>query len=133
MISDLRRRVNRICALLGVYVAQNGSFLPTFRDNQLGPNGCPETSVRRKIPSKKAQTSNTKYKFSTTKLIPNWHSEYSPSGITVPSTFRSCLVSIAYDRQLRHQHFKLQTYQQSRQLVLWRLHVYVLRQSTSKF
>jgi hypothetical protein len=51
--------VNKICALFGFYVAQNGNILPTFRDNLSVPlrvrqfsrhlkivtTGCPETSV----------------------------------------------------------------------------------------
>ena len=43
---------HEICALLGYYAASGDNSLPTFRDNisvwplNLGPIGCPETSVR---------------------------------------------------------------------------------------
>ena len=33
VIAGFSRSVNEICALLGFYAAQNGSLLPTFRDN----------------------------------------------------------------------------------------------------
>jgi hypothetical protein len=33
VIAGFSRSVNEICALLGFYTAQNGSLLPTFRDN----------------------------------------------------------------------------------------------------
>jgi len=33
MIAGFTRSVNEVCALLGFYAAQNGSLLPTFRDN----------------------------------------------------------------------------------------------------
>ena len=64
MISSFRREVDGNCALLGYYAASSGNFLPTFRDNssfpstgfrnpkslknplEMGPIGCPETSVR---------------------------------------------------------------------------------------
>ena len=63
-ISGFRRKVDENCALLGYYPASSGNFLPTFRDNssfpstgfknpkslknplEMGPIGCPETSVR---------------------------------------------------------------------------------------
>jgi hypothetical protein len=45
---------NKTCAVRGYYEVSSGYFLPTFRDNlsvasssvQVGPIGCPETSVR---------------------------------------------------------------------------------------
>jgi hypothetical protein len=59
-IHDLRTRVAKYievenCALLGHYAASSGNFLPKFPDNlsilssrvlNMGPKGCPETSVR---------------------------------------------------------------------------------------
>ena len=33
VISDFRREVDEICALLGCDAASSGNFLPTFRDN----------------------------------------------------------------------------------------------------
>jgi hypothetical protein len=58
VISGFHRGVNEMCALLRFYTAQNGSFLPTFRDKQsvpssrvkqskkMEPISCPEMSVR---------------------------------------------------------------------------------------
>jgi hypothetical protein len=33
LVSDFRRDVDEICALLGCYTASSGDSLPTFRDN----------------------------------------------------------------------------------------------------
>ena len=38
VISGFRRDVNEICALLEIYAAWDGSFLPTFRDNLSVPS-----------------------------------------------------------------------------------------------
>jgi len=58
MISGFRHEVDDSCALLGYYAAGSGNFLPTFRDNLLGPIlrvqeylgigliGCAETPIR---------------------------------------------------------------------------------------
>jgi hypothetical protein len=46
VISGIRRAVNKICVLLGCYAAQNGSPLPTFRDNV----SVPHSSNLRRIP-----------------------------------------------------------------------------------
>jgi len=62
IISDFRREVDEICALLGYYAAYSGNSLPTFRYNRSRIQeesfffffldswpvtiGCPETSVR---------------------------------------------------------------------------------------
>jgi len=47
VISDFRRKVDELYALLGYYAAYGGDSLPTFRDNsaKMGPIFCPETSV----------------------------------------------------------------------------------------
>ena len=44
--SDFRSAVNKICVLQGCYAAQNGSSLPTFRDNL----SVPSSSMLRQIP-----------------------------------------------------------------------------------
>jgi hypothetical protein len=36
VVSDFRRDIYEICALLGYYAALSGNTLPTFRDN-IGP------------------------------------------------------------------------------------------------
>jgi len=56
VISDFRRHADENCALLGQYAANNGNYLPTFRDNLSVPSSkvknpgrptsCPQTSVR---------------------------------------------------------------------------------------
>jgi hypothetical protein len=33
MISGFHHSVNEVCILLGIYTAQNGSFLPMFQEN----------------------------------------------------------------------------------------------------
>jgi hypothetical protein len=33
VISSFRREVDKSCALLGYYAANNGNFVPTFREN----------------------------------------------------------------------------------------------------
>jgi len=58
-ISGLRCEVDENCALLGYYAFSSGNFLPMYRGNlsvpssgskyerkEMGPLGCPETSVR---------------------------------------------------------------------------------------
>jgi hypothetical protein len=37
VVSGFRRGVNEICALLELYAASNGSFIPMFQDNFMGP------------------------------------------------------------------------------------------------
>jgi len=57
VISGFRREVDEYCALLRYYARSSGNFLPMFRGNlpvqswnldpwNMGPIGCPETSVR---------------------------------------------------------------------------------------
>jgi len=38
VISGFRRKVDKICALLGYYAACSGHFLPTFRENRSVPS-----------------------------------------------------------------------------------------------
>jgi len=54
MISGSRREADENCTIVGYYAESSSNFLPTFRDNLLGPSwrlkmvptGCPETSVK---------------------------------------------------------------------------------------
>jgi hypothetical protein len=59
VISGLCHEVDENCAFVGYYAVCSGNFLPTFRGNlsapssgfkyerkEMGPLGCPETSVR---------------------------------------------------------------------------------------
>jgi hypothetical protein len=47
VISDFRRDVGEICAVLGYYAALSGSVVPTFRDNLSVPSSTVNTSKKK--------------------------------------------------------------------------------------
>ena len=55
VVSGFLREADDICAILGYYVAYGGNSLTTFREKlsvlEVGPIGCPETSVRNYQPT----------------------------------------------------------------------------------